>query len=155
MTASPVNELFVDTNILVYAYDRSAGQKHTTAANLIKMCWENGNGCISVQVLQEFYVTVTRKIANLLEVQTARRIIADLAQWRMHIPDANDLLQAIDFQQSFQLSFWDATIVLSAARLGCKRLITEDLNHGQTYGAVRITNPFKENVSHNTISRPS
>jgi len=145
MNVSPGMEQFIDTNILVYAYDRSSGGKHAIAAQLVKACWENGNGCISIQVLQEFYVNVTRKIAHPLEPQTVRQIIADLAHWRLHLPEANDVLQAIDFQQLYQLSFWDAMVLQSAARLGCTQLISEDFNDGQTYGAVRVINPFRGN----------
>lgn len=144
MNVDPQVQFFLDTNILVYAYDRSAGQKHNQAGQLVKACWENENGCLSIQVLQEFYVTVTRKIASPLDLQTARQIVADLAQWRLHTPKANDLLQAIDLQSNYQLSFWDAQVVQSAASLGCKQLISEDLNHGQAYGEVQVINPFKE-----------
>ena len=109
--------ILLDTNILVYAYDRSAGQKHALAVQLIEGCWENENGRISIQVLQEFFVTVTRKITTPLDHQTARQIVADLAQWRLHAPKASDLLQAIDLQRDYQLSLWDAQIVQSAASL--------------------------------------
>ena len=139
-----MSKVFLDTNILVYAYDRSAGQKHSLAAELVEACWENENGSLSIQVLQEFFVTVTRKIAAPLDTQTARQIVADLAQWRLHTPKAGDLLQAIDLQQSHHLAFWDAQVVQSAASLGCKQLLSEDLNHGQVYGEVQVINPFKE-----------
>jgi predicted nucleic acid-binding protein len=135
---------FLDTNILVYAYDCSASLKHDRAVQLIENCWENENGCLSIQVLQEFFVTVTRKIATPLDNQTARQIVADLAQWHLHTPKANDLLQAIDLQQSFKLTFWDAQVVQSASSLGCKLLFSEDLTHGQVYGNVQVINPFKE-----------
>jgi predicted nucleic acid-binding protein len=144
MNVEPQAVYFLDTNILVYAYDRSAGQKHALAAQLMEACWENENGCLSIQVLQEFFVTVTRKIAMPLDYQTARQIVADLAQWRLHAPKASDLLQAIDLQQSHQLAFWDAQVIQSAASLGCKQVLSEDLNHGQMYGEVQVINPFKE-----------
>jgi predicted nucleic acid-binding protein len=134
---------FVDTNILVYAYDTSAGDKHAIAAELIKLCWENESGCLSMQVLQELYVTLTQKIVRPLDPQTARQIVADLAHWCLHTPEVSDLIQAIDYQQTYQLSFWDAMIVQSAARLGCRQLLSEDLNHGQIYGVVQVINPFK------------
>jgi predicted nucleic acid-binding protein len=134
--------IFVDTNVLVYAFDRTAGRKREMALQLVTGCWENENGCLSLQVLQEFYVTVTRKIANPLQPTTARQIVAELAQWRLHAPEIEDLLQAIDLGQRWQLSFWDAQIVQSAASLGCRVLITEDLSHGQHYGQVRVVNPF-------------
>jgi predicted nucleic acid-binding protein len=135
---------FLDTNILVYAYDRSAGQKHDLATQLMESCLENENGCSSIQVLQEFFVTVTQKIAMPLDHQTARQIVTDLTRWRLHTPKANDLLQAIDLQQSYQLAFWDALLVQSAACLGCKQLFSEDLNHRQVYGGVQVINPFRE-----------
>ena len=142
MSVDPQVDYFLDTNVLVYAYDRTAGYKHTLAAQLVAECWENQNGCLSMQVLQEFFVTVTRKIASPLDHQTARQIVADLANWRLQSPVADDLLQAIDLQHSYQLSFWDAMIVQSAARLGCKQLLSEDLNHEQVVGNVRVINPF-------------
>ena len=80
MNVEPQAVYFLDTNILVYAYDRSAGQKHALAGQLMEACWENENGCLSIQVLQEFFVTVTRKLAMPLEYQTARQIVADLAE---------------------------------------------------------------------------
>jgi predicted nucleic acid-binding protein len=144
MNVDPQMQYFLDTNILVYAYDRSAGQKHEQAVQLMESCWENENGCLSVQVLQEFFVTVTRKLATPLNHQTARQIVADLAQWRLHAPATSDLLQAIDLQHDLQLSFWDAQVVQSAASLGCKQLLSEDLSHGQAYGGVQVINPFKE-----------
>lgn len=146
MIADAQVNCFVDTNILVYAFDRSAGPKHTTAAQLMRDFWENETGCISIQVLQEFIVNVTRKIATPLDHQTARQIVADLAQWRVHSPDVDDLLQALDLQERYSLSFWDAMVVQSAARLGCKQLLSEDLNHGQVYGEVVVVNPFQETL---------
>jgi predicted nucleic acid-binding protein len=133
---------FFDTNILVYAYDRSAGSKHVAAARLVEQCWEDENGCLSIQVLQEFYVTITRKIASPLEPQIARQIVSDLAHWHIHTPDANDVLQAIDIQQTNRLSFWDAMVLQSAAKLGCAQLLSEDLSHGETYGLVQVINPL-------------
>jgi len=144
MNVDPGVRYFLDTNILVYAYDLSAGQKHDLAVQLVEACWENDNGCLSIQVLQEFYVTVTRKIAAPMIPQTARQLVADLAHWHLHTPDAGDLLQAIDLQQDYQLSFWDAQVVHSATSLGCKLLLSEDLNHLQTYGQTQVINPFKE-----------
>jgi predicted nucleic acid-binding protein len=144
MNADPQEPIFLDTNVLVYAFDRTAGRKREQALQFVTGCWENENGCLSLQVLQEFYVTVTRKIANPLQPPTARQIVAELAQWRLHAPEAEDLLQAIDLGQRWQLSFWDAQIVQSATSLGCQVLYTEDLSHGQLYGQVRVVNPFLE-----------
>lgn len=146
MNANQPEIRFLDTNILVYAFDCSAGKKHIRAAELVQECWEDQSGCLSIQVLQEFYVTVTRKIAAPLDSLVARQIVADLAHWRLHAPEAADLLQAIDLQQRYQLSFWDAMVIQSALRLGCKQLLSEDLQHGQVYRDVTVVNPFNELV---------
>lgn len=133
---------FVDTNILVYAHDRSAGEKHVRARELVRELWQSGNGCLSVQVLQEFYVTVTLKIAMPLDADTAARIVADLSVWQVHCPGVQDVLDAIQLQQRYRLSFWDAMMVTSAIRLGCGRIWSEDLNPGQAYGRAVVKSPF-------------
>lgn len=134
---------FVDTNILIYAHDGSAGDKHTQARELIRSLWQSGAGCLSVQVLQEFYVNVTQKVARPLTPDEAAEIIADLSVWQMHRPGAEDVLDAIRLQGRYQISFWDAMIVSSALQLGCEQLWSEDLAAGQTYDTVRVTNPFQ------------
>lgn len=139
-------DCFVDTNILVYAYDRSAGKKHAIAASLVKDCWENETGHLSIQVLQEFVFNVTRKIASPLDPLAVQQIVTDLAHWRVHSPEVRDLLQALDFQERHHLTFWDAMVVQSAIRLDCKQLLSEDLNHGQVYGSVQVINPFREAI---------
>lgn len=133
---------FIDTNVLVYAHDISAGLKHERAKNLIKELWNSELGCISIQVLQEFYVTVTRKICNPIPPEIAASIISDLGHWRMHTPDIADILGAIEIQKSYNLSFWDSMIIQSAKRLNCYCIWTEDLNHGQAYEGIKILNPF-------------
>jgi predicted nucleic acid-binding protein len=144
MIVDPQVDYFLDTNILVYAYDRSAGDKYKVASQLVENCWENENGCLSIQVLHELFVTITQKLTLPLDFQASRQIITDLTQWRLHTPQASDLLQAIDLQHNYQLAFWDAQIVQSAACLGCKQLISEDLSNGQIFGDVQVINPFKD-----------
>jgi predicted nucleic acid-binding protein len=136
------NRQFVDTNILVYAHDRSAGDKHVRARDLLRGLWQSGEGCLSIQVLQEFYVNVTQKVPNPLTPAVASRLVADLGVWRVHRPGVEDILDAIRLQQRYQLSFWDAMIVASAIRLHCQSIWSEDLNPGQDYGGVRVLNPF-------------
>jgi predicted nucleic acid-binding protein len=133
---------FVDTNILVYAHDKSAKGKHQQAKNLIQQLWNSGTGCLSVQVLQEFYVTVTQKVAQPLDTTSAARIVEDLSYWKVYAPNAQDVLGAIDLQQRYQLSFWDAMIVWSAAQLDCVTIWSEDLHPGQVYEGVQLLNPF-------------
>ncbi|RPI88004.1 MAG: PIN domain-containing protein [Chloroflexi bacterium] len=141
---NPQVDCFIDTNILVYAFDRSAGQKHAVAAQLLEDLWANETGNISIQVLQEFIVIVTHKVAPPLDQHTARQIIADLAHWRVHSPNVTHIFGALDLQERYRLSFWDAMVIQSAACLGCKQLLSEDLNHGQVYGDVQVINPFSE-----------
>jgi predicted nucleic acid-binding protein len=136
------NRSFVDTNILVYAHDATAGQKRERARALLTELWASGEGCLSVQVLQEFFVTVTRKVPKPLDAASAAAIVADLSHWRVHSPRSDDVLSAIGSHRRQDISFWDAMIVCSAASLGCGTLYSEDLNPGQQYEGVRVRNPF-------------
>lgn len=133
---------FVDTNILIYAHDRSAGQKHSRARNLLRELWQSGDGCLSIQVLQEFFVNVTRKVARPLAPEAAAQIIADLSVWRVHRPGVEDILDAIRLQGRYQISFWDAMVVASAIQSGCQTIWSEDLNSGQVYEDVTVLSPF-------------
>ena len=133
---------FVDTNVLVYAHDVTAGDKHDRARGLLEELWDSREGCLSVQVLQEFFVTTTRKIPKPLEAPTAGQIIDDFTLWHVHAPAARDVLAAIDIHQQTGASFWDAMIVRSAQELSCRTLYSEDLNPGQTYMGIRVSNPF-------------
>lgn len=135
---------FVDTNILVYAHDISAGDKHTRAKSLIKDLWQSGHGCLSTQVLQEFYVTMVQKVAKPMRPEIAARIITDLSQWRMHVTDVGDILEAIDIHQRNRLSFWDALIICSAGKLDCAVLLTEDFSSGRLYEGIKALNPFAQ-----------
>jgi predicted nucleic acid-binding protein len=140
---SDANRLqFVDTNILIYAHDESAGDKHTRAKALLKELWEDRTGCVSIQVLQEFYVNVTQKVAIPLTAEAAAQIIADLSVWQIHQPNVDDVLDAIRLQARHRLSFWDALIVTSAVALSCQIIWSEDLNPGQRFATATVTNPF-------------
>jgi predicted nucleic acid-binding protein len=136
--------VFVDTNVLVYAYDRTAGEKRSRAKSLIDTLWMDARGCISLQVLQEFYVTVTTKIPRPLKAEVAAEIVRDLSYWRLHAPVAEDVLGAIDLQQRQGISFWDAMNLWSAQQLDCETIWSEDLSQGQRYNGVRVVNPFSE-----------
>ena len=134
---------FVDTNVLVYAHDSSAGSKHKQAQNVLRNLWESEQGCLSIQVLQEFYVTVTRKVARPLSPEQASQVIVNLGAWQVHSPSVTDIQEAIAIQTRYNLSFWDAMIIQSAVRLGCDTLWSEDLNTGQRYAGVEVINPFE------------
>jgi predicted nucleic acid-binding protein len=146
MSAAELGRQFVDTNILVYAYDETAGAKHEKARSLLVELLRTREGSLSMQVLQEFFVSLTRKIPEPFEAVEAARRVAYLAEWNLHVPERSDLFSAIDLHQQLRISFWDAMVINSARRLGCRTLWTEDLNHGQTYAGVTVRNPFREIV---------
>lgn len=133
---------FVDTNILIYAYDVDAGAKHTTAKALLKALWLSRDGVISTQVLQEFYVNATRKIRTPLPKSVARAVIADYVPWCLDPTTPADIVSAFALEDAAQISFWDTLIIAVAARGGAMRIVSEDLNNGQAIGGVTIENPF-------------
>jgi len=142
MSAEPGLQ-FVDTNVLVYAHDRSAGPKHPRALGLIEDLWRSHQGCLSIQVMQEFYVITTQKMAKPLDRATAARILRDLTRWRLHAPVAEDVLGAISLQERYRTSFWDAMILWSAQQLGCSTVWSEDLSEAQDYAGLQVVNPFR------------
>lgn len=134
-------DVFLDTNILVYAVDmdpKSAG-KRARARSLIR---EDRFGT-SAQVIQEFYVTVTRKLAKPLSPVAAARWVDRLASMPFAPTDAPLLKTAIIRSQAWKISYWDAAVISAAEALGATKLFTEDLNDGQLYGRVQAINPFK------------
>jgi predicted nucleic acid-binding protein len=133
---------FVDANVLVYAFDASAGEKKSAAEQLLRRLWDAGTGRLSVQVLQEFFVTVTVKVARPMPAEDAAARIREFTVWKVFSPRASDVLRAIRIHEQSGISFWDAMVVHAAAESGCDVLWTEDLNDGQVIGGVRISNPF-------------
>lgn len=137
-------KVFVDTNVLVYAYDRAAGSKHVRARKLVEDLWTAGRGTLSTQVLQEFYVNVRRKTRPPVSPEAARVLVADYLAWDPIVNDGAAVLEAVDAAHRHQLSFWDALVVVAAVKGGASVIYSEDLNHGQRYGAVQVLNPFLE-----------
>ena len=137
-----VSREFVDTNVLVYAFDTSASEKNMVADHLIRTLWETRQGRLSVQVLQEFYVTVTSKLARSLSPHVAAELVADFSAWPIHAPTAEDVGAAIRIHQAYQLSFWDAMVLQSALQLDCSIVWSEDLSHLQRVQGITIKNPF-------------
>lgn len=133
---------FVDTNVLVYAEDADAGRKRDVARDLLIDLWKTRQGVVSVQVLQEFYVTVTRKLPQPLPPGRAREIVREYLAWTV-VPGTPALLDAaLDLHQRTGLSFWDAMIVQAAMEAGCGQVFSEDMGDGQRYGHVTVVNPF-------------
>jgi predicted nucleic acid-binding protein len=133
---------FVDTNILVYAYDQTAGRKFERSRELMERLWDTREGVISTQVLEEFYVTVTAKIPNPLKPREARQIISDLGTWTVALLETRDILAASEIAERYRLSFWDGLILAAAHKEEVATLWSEDLNHGQKYGETTVRNPL-------------
>jgi predicted nucleic acid-binding protein len=122
---------FVDSNVLIYAHDRDAGRKHDIAEKLLRELWSEHEGVLSMQVLQEFYVNVTRKIATPLPKATARAIVESYRSWCMQTT-VEEIATAFRVEDEARLGFWDALIVASASKSAAVRVVSEDLNAGQT-----------------------
>jgi len=133
---------FVDTNVLVYLFDRDSPHKRTIARNIFKNEGLSGNLILSTQVLQEFYVSVTRKLATPLNAEAAYRATLHLSFLPLVIIESSLVLSAIRRSRQFSLSFWDALIVQSALQAGVERLWSEDMQDGQVIEDLRIENPF-------------
>jgi len=137
------DKTFIDSNILIYAYDLDAGPKHAKAAGILESLWELNLGVLSTQVLQEFYVNVTRKIARPLARKSARAIVEAYAIWCVNTtPD--ELMAAFQIEDDSRIGFWDALIVAVAVKAGARRILSEDLNPGRKFAGVRIENPFAD-----------
>ena len=136
------DNIFIDTNILVYAHDLDAGDKHDVAAKIIHQLWESRNGVLSTQVLQEFYVTLTRKMSRPLSTLATRKIVKEYCAWQVVINDLQIIFQASEIEENYNISFWDALIASSAYSRNVATILTEDLNHGQYIEGIFIQNPF-------------
>ena len=134
---------FFDTNILVYLFDTSAPRKKMLAQELLKRAVGEGVALLSTQVLQEFFVVVTRKLSVPLSYEDAERAVSDFAVLPVVEVDVEMILSAIATMRRYQLSFWDGLIVQAALQGGATVLYTEDLSHGQVIESVTIENPFR------------
>ena len=132
---------FLDTNVLVYADDLDAAVKRRRAREILRDAVRSGDGVVSTQVLQEFFVISTRKLG--VEPGVARRKVELLAEMDVVRIDLRLILAAIDLHRLESISFWDALVVRAAVAAGCRTLLTEDLQHGQVINGVRVENPFR------------
>lgn len=131
---------FFDTNVLVYTDDKASPVKQKRALEILNLHKQTMSGVLSLQVLQEYFVTVTRKYG--VDPADARRKIELFAAFDVVEPAFNDILAAIDLHRLHRLSFWDALVIHCARHSGCEQLLSEDLQHGQVIDGVRIFNPF-------------
>lgn len=133
-------DLFIDTNVLVYAHDRNAGDKHVAAKALVEGFWKRRETpWLSIQVLQELHVNLLRKG---IEVDKSAQIVSRYLSWRVVDNTRHLLRQAFAEQQRWKLSFWDSLIIAAARRAGVSTLWSEDLNDEQDYGGLSIIDPF-------------
>jgi predicted nucleic acid-binding protein len=132
---------FLDTNVLVYVYDRDEPGKAGVAKRLLSES-DPGELVLSTQVLSEFYVTVTRKLAHVLDGPSAAHAIDLLSLLNVVSVDAEVVKAAVQISEVSQISYWDGLIVAAAAAAGCGRVLSEDMNDGQVISGVRVENPF-------------
>ena len=135
------DKVFVDTNILIYAHDVDAKSKHKVAKSVLAELWSLRTGVLSMQVLQEFYVNVTRKIPTPLSKNAAHNVVNTYAIWCTQT-SPTEISAAFRIEEESRISFWDAMIVAAAAKCGVSRILSEDLNAGQMIESIRIENPF-------------
>ena len=135
-------KFFFDTNILVYLFDTDSPDKRRKARALFQKHAEAGDILLSTQVLQEFYVTVTRKLARPLEAKAATEAVTRFAELPVVQIDSKLILSAIHRSRDSQLSFWDALVVQAAIEGHANTLYSEDMQDGQTFDGVQVVNPF-------------
>jgi len=132
---------FIDTNVLIYAHDVDAKGKHQVAKDLLSRLWSERSGILSAQVLQEFYVNVTRKIRSPLRKDAARLAVNSYALWCVETTPA-EISAAFRIEDEAQIGFWDALIISCAAKGGATRVLSEDLSSGQRIAGILVQNPF-------------
>lgn len=132
---------FVDTNVLIYAHDIDAKEKHEAARAVLAQLWSDRTGLLSTQVLQEFYVNVTRKISHPLAKPSARLVVNTYMPWCVDT-GLTEITAAFRIEDECKISFWDALIVAAAFGGGASRILSEDMNAGQKIAGMQIENPF-------------
>ena len=133
---------FFDTNILVYLFDQSSLTKKQTAQNLLAKYSLEGGIAISTQVLQEFFVVTTRKLASPLTIPNARHVLEKFLQLQVILINGEMILSATRLLEKYSISFWDALIIEAAKVSGAKFLLTEDLQHELEIEKITLINPF-------------
>jgi predicted nucleic acid-binding protein len=141
------DKFFVDTNILIYAHDRSQGYKHERARDLVQSLWTSGQGVLSTQVLQELCVNLRRKVARPPSSDELRRLVSDYLSWDVVVNTPAAVLQALEIEERYKISFWDALILQAAEQSGAATLYSEDLAAKQRYGTVAVVNPLKARIA--------
>jgi predicted nucleic acid-binding protein len=136
------NRCFVDTNVLIYVHDRTAGPKHQRAKQIVRELWESSAGVLSTQVLQELCINTRRRIRPPATTDELLDIVQAYLGWKVVVNTGESILKALQIERRYKISFWDALIVNAAEEGGCEVLYSEDLSAGQHYGSVVVVNPF-------------
>lgn len=132
---------FFDTNVLLYSDDESAPAKQRRCRDLVAEHRRSKSGVVSLQVLQEYFVNVTRNLG--VDPQMARRKVEILSEFDVVVPDVADILGAIDLHRLHGFSFWDALVLRAATQAGCSVLLTEDFQDGREIDGIQVVNPFR------------
>jgi predicted nucleic acid-binding protein len=132
---------FFDTNVLLYSDDESAPAKQRLSRGLVAEHRRERSGVVSLQVLQEYFVNVTRKLG--VDPRIARRKVEILAEFDVAAPELADILAAIDLHRLHGFSFWDALVLRSAKQSGCSVLLSEDFQDGREIDGIKVVNPFR------------
>ncbi len=133
---------FIDTNILVYAHDKSDRKKRETSQQIIFDGMKKENVIVSTQVFSEFFVTVTQKIREPLSVDLAKKELLLLSHFQMVEIDLSMILEAIDLKTEHRISYWDGLIICAAKYGECSHILSEDMQHGQSFGNLTVINPY-------------
>jgi predicted nucleic acid-binding protein len=140
------DKYFVDTNILLYAHDPSAGVKRDRARQLIEHLWTTGQGVLSTQILQELCFNLRRKVKPPLPMDEIRRLVQDYLSWEIVVNSPESAIQALEIEVRYKISYWDALVLQAAESAGAAILYSEDLATGQKYGAIRVVDPLRSNA---------
>lgn len=136
-------KIFIDTNVLIYAHDVDAPAKNEIARKILRELWSERSGALSVQVLQEFYVNVTRKIPSPLSRDSARTVVETYMTWCSETTPA-EISSAFRIEDESRIGFWDALIISAAVKSGATRILSEDLNAGRRIAGILVENPFEK-----------
>jgi predicted nucleic acid-binding protein len=126
----------------MYAHDSSTGAKHERALGLVEGLWQSRAGVVSTQVLQELDVNLRKKAKRPLDPKATREIVADYLTWHVVVNNGESILEALELESRYRVSFWDALVLQAAQASGAEILYSEDLSDGQQYGSVRVVNPL-------------
>ncbi len=141
-----MSSVFVDTNILIYSEDGADTVKREKALQWLGVLWARGTGRVSTQVLNEFYVNVTRKIKPPMPAGDARAEVRRYELWQSWQIDHATVESAWAVESRYGLHYWDSLIIAAAQHLGCRYVLSEDMAHMQSYGAVQVVNPFVSSI---------